>query len=101
MVTNLHNMIFWVNEYETNGVPNNLTLYFSQIAVGQRNWLSLFGDNYYTKDGTRERHGYWGHCYFEEETLKLFKEVVHKVDESTAARLFKRQKNLEPFMAIK
>lgn len=37
------------------GTPNNLMPYISQVAVGRRTRLSIFGDNYPTKDGTCER----------------------------------------------
>lgn len=34
------------------GVPNNLMPYISQIAVGKREQLEVFGNNYSTEDGT-------------------------------------------------
>lgn len=34
------------------GIPNNLMPYISQVAVGQRNELQIFGDDYPTIDGT-------------------------------------------------
>ncbi|KAI9313066.1 UDP-glucose 4-epimerase [Dichotomocladium elegans] len=34
------------------GVPNNLMPYLAQVAVGKREYLSVFGDDYDTKDGT-------------------------------------------------
>lgn len=34
------------------GVPNNLMPYITQVAVGQREYLSVFGDDYPTPDGT-------------------------------------------------
>ncbi len=34
------------------GIPNNLMPYISQVAVGKREFLSIFGDDYPTKDGT-------------------------------------------------
>ncbi|ORX48575.1 UDP-glucose 4-epimerase [Hesseltinella vesiculosa] len=37
------------------GVPNNLMPYLSQVAVGKREFLSIFGDDYPTKDGTAIR----------------------------------------------
>ncbi|WP_227394775.1 UDP-glucose 4-epimerase GalE [Jeotgalibacillus aurantiacus] len=37
------------------GVPNNLMPYLSQVAVGQRTHLSVFGCDYPTKDGTGVR----------------------------------------------
>lgn len=37
------------------GVPNNLMPYISQVAVGQRDKLSIFGNDYPTPDGTGVR----------------------------------------------
>lgn len=37
------------------GIPNNLVPYISQVAVGRREALSLFGDDYPTADGTGVR----------------------------------------------
>lgn len=37
------------------GVPNNLMPYVQQVAVGVREKLSVFGDDYDTRDGTGER----------------------------------------------
>lgn len=37
------------------GVPNNLMPYMTQVAVGRRERLSVFGNDYSTKDGTCER----------------------------------------------
>lgn len=34
------------------GIPNNLMPFVSQVAVGRREFLSVFGDDYPTKDGT-------------------------------------------------
>jgi len=34
------------------GIPNNLMPFISQVAVGQRETLSIFGDDYPTPDGT-------------------------------------------------
>lgn len=38
-----------------NGIPNNLLPYISQVAVGQREALSVWGDDYETVDGTGVR----------------------------------------------
>ena len=38
-----------------NGIPNNLMPYIAQIAVGKREKLSVFGDDYPTPDGTGVR----------------------------------------------
>ena len=37
------------------GIPNNLMPFISQVAVGKRECLSVFGDDYETKDGTGVR----------------------------------------------
>ncbi|EGA67008.1 UDP-glucose 4-epimerase GalE [Vibrio brasiliensis] len=37
------------------GIPNNLMPFVSQVAVGRREFLSVFGDDYPTKDGTGVR----------------------------------------------
>lgn len=38
-----------------NGIPNNLMPYITQVAVGKRTELSVFGDDYETHDGTGVR----------------------------------------------
>jgi UDP-glucose 4-epimerase len=40
---------------DPNDVPNNLFPYISQVAVGQRAWLRVWGDDYPTPDGTGVR----------------------------------------------
>lgn len=40
---------------DPNGIPNNLMPYISQVAVGKLKELSVFGDDYDTKDGTGVR----------------------------------------------
>lgn len=40
---------------DPNGVPNNLMPYLSQVAVGRRDCLYIFGDDYETIDGTGVR----------------------------------------------
>jgi UDP-glucose 4-epimerase len=37
------------------GIPNNLMPFISQVAVGEREYLSIFGDDYDTTDGTGVR----------------------------------------------
>ncbi len=37
------------------GIPNNLMPYISQVAIGQREKLSVFGSDYHTPDGTGVR----------------------------------------------
>lgn len=40
---------------EPNGMPNNLMPFIAQVAVGKREYLSVFGDDYDTHDGTGVR----------------------------------------------
>jgi len=40
---------------DPNGIPNNLMPYLSQVAIGKLPILSVFGDDYPTKDGTGVR----------------------------------------------
>lgn len=40
---------------DPNGIPNNLMPYISQTAVGKREFLSVFGGDYPTHDGTGVR----------------------------------------------
>jgi UDP-glucose 4-epimerase len=40
---------------DPNGIPNNLMPFISQVAVGKRKELSVFGDDYDTHDGTGVR----------------------------------------------
>ena len=38
-----------------NGIPNNLMPYITQVAIGKRPFLSVYGDDYDTPDGTGVR----------------------------------------------
>lgn len=38
-----------------NGIPNNLLPYIFDVAIGKREFVQVFGDDYLTKDGTGER----------------------------------------------
>lgn len=40
---------------DPNGIPNNLFPYIAQVAVGKREYLGVFGDDYDTPDGTGVR----------------------------------------------
>lgn len=40
---------------QPNGIPNNLVPFITQVAIGQREQLSVFGDDYDTPDGTGVR----------------------------------------------
>ncbi len=40
---------------DPSGIPNNLMPYITQVAVGKRDCLTIFGNDYPTKDGTCER----------------------------------------------
>jgi UDP-glucose 4-epimerase len=37
---------------DPNGIPNNLVPYVSQVAIGRRDCLSIYGGDYPTRDGT-------------------------------------------------
>ncbi len=40
---------------DPNGIPNNLCPYITQVAVGKREYLGVFGNDYNTHDGTGVR----------------------------------------------
>jgi UDP-glucose 4-epimerase len=40
---------------DPNGIPNNLMPFITQVATGKREFLSIFGDDYDTQDGTGVR----------------------------------------------
>lgn len=40
---------------DPNGIPNNLMPYISQVAIGKRKCVSVYGNNYDTHDGTGMR----------------------------------------------
>ncbi len=40
---------------DPNGIPNNLMPYITQVAIGKRECLSVYGDDYDTHDGTGVR----------------------------------------------
>ena len=40
---------------DPNGIPNNLMPFIAQVAVGRREFLSIFGNDYNTVDGTGAR----------------------------------------------
>ncbi|MQL49789.1 UDP-glucose 4-epimerase GalE [Photorhabdus khanii] len=40
---------------DPNGIPNNLLPYISQVAIGRLEYLSIYGNDYPTKDGTGVR----------------------------------------------
>jgi len=40
---------------DPNGIPNNLMPYITQVAIGKRECLNVFGDDYDTADGTGVR----------------------------------------------
>jgi UDP-glucose 4-epimerase len=40
---------------DPNGIPNNLMPFIAQVAVGKREYLNVFGDDYNTPDGTGVR----------------------------------------------
>lgn len=40
---------------DPNGIPNNLMPFITQVAIGKRECLNIFGDDYPTEDGTCRR----------------------------------------------
>ena len=40
---------------DPHGIPNNLMPYISQVAIGTRSHVEIFGNDYETRDGTGER----------------------------------------------
>ncbi|HMM60833.1 MAG TPA: GDP-mannose 4,6-dehydratase, partial [Candidatus Rifleibacterium sp.] len=40
---------------DPNGIPNNLMPYITQVAIGRRPHLNVFGNDYPTHDGTGVR----------------------------------------------
>lgn len=40
---------------DPNGIPNNLMPYVAQVVVGRRKYLTVYGNDYPTKDGTGVR----------------------------------------------
>lgn len=65
------------------GAPNNLMPFIAQVAVGRREYLSVFGDDYDTRDGTGLR------------------DYIHVVDLARAhVAAIDRQSSLDPFDVI-
>ena len=65
------------------GIPNNLMPFVAQVAIGQREFLQVFGADYDTLDGTGVR------------------DYIHVVDLAAAhVAAIERMKNLEPFEVI-
>lgn len=68
---------------DPNGIPNNLMPFISQVAVGRRECLKVFGDDYETIDGTGVR------------------DYIHVVDLAKAhVAAVEQMNNLQPFEAI-
>ncbi|KIL49351.1 UDP-glucose 4-epimerase GalE [Jeotgalibacillus soli] len=59
---------------DPNGIPNNLMPYISQVAVGKLERLSIYGEDYSTKDGTGVRD-YIHVCDLAEGHLKALNKV--------------------------
>ena len=68
---------------DPNGIPNNLMPFISQVAVGRRKCLQVFGDDYETIDGTGVR------------------DYIHVVDLAQAhVAAVEQINNLQPFEVI-
>jgi UDP-glucose 4-epimerase len=70
---------------DPNGIPNNLMPFISQTAVGKREFLSVFGDDYDTIDGSGVRD-YIHVCDLANGHLKAI-EKIDQVDEVKAINL--------------
>lgn len=70
---------------DPNGIPNNLMPFISQVAVGKRDFLSVFGDDYDTHDGTGVRD-YIHVVDLAEGHLKAL-EKLHNIDNVLAVNL--------------
>lgn len=40
---------------DPNGIPNNLMPFIAQVSVGKREFLSVYGNDYDTPDGTGKK----------------------------------------------
>ena len=60
---------------DPNGIPNNLMPFVSQVAVGKREKVSVFGDDYETPDGTGVRD----YIHIEDLALGHVKALDYKV----------------------
>lgn len=68
---------------DPNGTPNNLMPFISQVAIGRRDYLQVFGDDYDTLDGTGVR------------------DYIHVVDLAQAhVAAVEQLETLEPFEVI-
>lgn len=66
-----------------NGIPNNLVPYISQVAVGIRDHLNVFGDDYDTPDGTGVRD----YIHVVDLALGHIK-AVEKISDTTGVKIY-------------
>ena len=70
---------------DPNGIPNNLMPFISQVAIGKREYLNVFGGDYGTHDGTGVRD-YIHVVDLADGHVKALKHI-NKVDKVTAVNL--------------
>ncbi len=66
-----------------NGIPNNLVPYISQVAIGIRDHLNVFGDDYDTPDGTGVRD----YIHVVDLALGHIK-AVEKISDTTGVKIY-------------
>ncbi|MCF2707041.1 UDP-glucose 4-epimerase GalE [Arcanobacterium haemolyticum] len=64
---------------DPDGIPNNLMPYITQVAVGRREYLGIFGDDYPTDDGTGVRD-YIHVCDLAEAHVAALRGIEHPGD---------------------
>lgn len=67
-----------------NGIPNNLMPYITQVAIGKRPFLSVYGDDYDTPDGTGVRD----YIHVVDLALGHVKAVEHILSGNTGVNIF-------------
>ena len=68
---------------DPNGIPNNLMPYITQVAVGRRERLNIYGNDYRTHDGTGVRD--YIHVV---DLAKGHLAALHKVEEKAGLRIY-------------
>jgi len=72
---------------DPNGIPNNLAPYISQVAIGRLAQLSVFGNDYATKDGTGVRD-YIHVVDLAQGHLKALQYLMRQTDNATLCEAF-------------
>ena len=86
---------------DPNGIPNNLMPYITQVAVGKREKLSIFGNDYDTHDGTGVRDYIHvvdlakGHLKAVEKVMKMTGVEAYNLGTGTGYSVLDMVKNFE------